>query len=89
MARYIDAELLEAEVFTPHIYDINRDDVIALIAEQPTADVVEVIRCSKCKYCDHLFPEKAKDEEPLEGWYCNLDNKWKMPDHFCSYGTRK
>ncbi len=42
MARYIDAEKLENEVFTPHIYDINRDDLIALIAEQPVADVVEV-----------------------------------------------
>lgn len=43
MARYIDAELLEAALFTPHIYDINRDDVIALVAEQPTADVAEVV----------------------------------------------
>lgn len=44
MARYIDAELLEAALFTPHIYDINRDDVIALVAEQPTADVVETTK---------------------------------------------
>lgn len=42
MARYIDAEKLEKAISQPHIYDINRDDVIALVAEQPSADVVEV-----------------------------------------------
>ena len=42
MARYIDADKLEKAVLEPSIYDINRDDVIALIAEQPTTDVEEV-----------------------------------------------
>lgn len=40
MARYIDAELLEKKVSKPSIYDINKDDVIALIADMPTADVM-------------------------------------------------
>ena len=84
MARYIDADLLEAEVFTPHIYDINRDDVIALIAEQPTADVAEVVRCKDCKQsyirkkdgklvCDLLYPAMS----------------WVDQYEFCSFGERK
>lgn len=56
MARYIDAELLETEVLKPHIYDINRDDIVALIAEQPTADVVEVKRGKNISK-RHLFDE--------------------------------
>lgn len=38
--RPIDAEALEKEVLKPSMFDINKDDVIALIAEIPTLDVV-------------------------------------------------
>lgn len=42
MTRYIDAEALERAVSRPSLFDINKDDVIALIVEQPAADVEEV-----------------------------------------------
>ena len=76
MARYIDADLLESEVLKPHIYDINRDDVIALIAEQPTVDVVE----SNEKH----IPKKLKVED-VPGrnvrslyYYCPSCNGFRM-----------
>lgn len=39
MSRYIDAELLKQTVSKPSVFDINKDDVLTLIAEIPTADV--------------------------------------------------
>ena len=57
--------------------------------EKNKADFVEVVRCKDCKQCDHSYPAKAKDEEALEGWYCNIFRQWRKPDDFCSYGERK
>lgn len=96
MARYIDAELLEAEVFTPHIYDINRDDLIALIAEQPTADVVEVkCRCKDCKHYQRFGRTSLVFEgKNIQCGWCYLRGKTDeehrmLPFDFCSYGERK
>lgn len=47
MADYISREELEKAVSKPSMFDINKDDVLALIAEIPAADVVpksEVVR---------------------------------------------
>ena len=49
MARYIDAELLEKAVSTPSMFDINKDDVLALIAEIPTADVAPMPEVERLK----------------------------------------
>ena len=40
MPRYIDAELLEKSLLKPSMFDINKDDMLAIIADIPTADVV-------------------------------------------------
>ena len=53
------------------------------------ADFVEVCRCSECKHCEHCYPCKAKEEEALEGWYCNIFRGWRSPDDYCSYGKQK
>ena len=75
MARYIDAEMLENEVFTPHIYDINRDDVIVLIAEQPTADVVEV---------KHEYWKRNESEKSIF-YTCSCCNSWgSLSQKYCS-----
>lgn len=75
MIRYIDAELLEKSVLKPSMFDINREDVLALIAEIPTADVVprgdvdilrqrlaeeEQIRKSLEDYMRHGFEKEKK-----------------------------
>ena len=91
MARYIDAELLK-ENFAKRLNNrfgilIKIDDTAVdlglAIADTPTADVVEVVRCKDCKEsytskdgklrCDKLHP--------------SLD--WVEADDFCSYGERK
>ena len=53
----------------------------------PTADVVEAVRCKDCKFWG--IPH-ANDVE--KSHYCCRDNMWCMPlrfaDDFCSYGER-
>ncbi len=60
-----------------------------IVAKQPTADVVEVVRCSKCKYCDLRYPAKPIGEEAIEGYYCGVNRRYLEPTDFCSYGERK
>ena len=90
MARYIDADKFAEDVCVFNAIDEHSANaVISLLHRQPTADIVEVVRCEKCKYCDHCYPAKAIDKEPVEGWYCNLNSKYVLPTHFCSYGERR
>ena len=58
-----------------------RENVLRIVDEQPTADVVEVVRCKDCK---HLNPMGS-------GGYrkCLRDNLWKDTDDFCSRGERR
>ena len=58
-----------------------KESVLRIVDEQPTADVVEVVRCNDCK---HLNPMEI-------GGYrkCLRDNLWKDTDDFCSRGERR
>ena len=73
MARYIDAEkLLEA---IKHLCWVNKaceKDAIHTIKKQPTADVVEVVKCKDCKY---------------NGTSCRIMDLGS-PNDFCSNGER-
>ena len=55
----------------------------------PTVDVVKVVRCEKCKYCEVVYPLKEIGEEPIKGHYCKLYNSYKKQTDFCSYGELK
>ena len=52
------------------------------IANAPSVDAVEVIRCWECKHCD---PENHHCDHPMST-AAPLSRK---PDDFCSYGERK
>lgn len=52
------------------------------IADAPTVDAVEVVRCRECKHCD---PENHHCDHYM-GTVAPLSRK---PDDFCSYGERK
>ena len=49
---------------------------LTLIKAQPTADVVEVVRCKDCKHCADEF-------------WCGYHSSVCTPADFCSYGERK
>lgn len=59
--------------------DEAKESVLRVISEQPTADVVEVVRCKDCdrsaKYKDYYL--------------CGVDNRAVNADSFCSYGERR
>lgn len=86
MARYIDAERLRDRVKIqtnpygkPTLEYASGLKVLAMIDQEPTADVVEVVRCKDCKYYTLA-----------NGGYCKKD--WGLgitdKEQFCSYGER-
>lgn len=78
MARYIDADKLWKDLDTAHLFDDGDSRHIAqgMVEVQPTADVVEVVRCKDCTEWDEKIGECSH-------WY-----GFRETD-FCSYGERK
>ena len=56
------------------------NECIKAIDEQPTADVVEVVRCKDCKYYNAIDTDRLSECEKGFETYGN---------DFCSYGERK
>ena len=94
MARYIDADkfiswLRIGQTRSPFQMCYTEFDVKMMIDMQPSADVVEVIRCKDCKYWNEIEMECRND-------YVAIDNEGGASfslnfylDDFCSYGERK
>ena len=98
MARYIDADLLDDEY-----YELYHHGTVAvksvldvfkkLLDKQPTADVVEVVRCKDCK----KFIKKGEEfliddvfgicEKSRTGFFD--DGEEVYGNDFCSYGERR
>ena len=77
--RLIDADALIKEANADGAYGYVDEKQIA---DAPTVDAVEVVRCMDCKHCD---PENYHCDHPM-GTAAPLKRK---PDDFCSYGERK
>lgn len=60
------------------------DVAIADLAEAPTVDTVEVVRCLECKF-------GSWDSEPDDAMVCvrTNDGFWRSGNDFCSRGERK
>ena len=73
------------KVYVKHT-DLTAKEKVALlfaIAEAPTIDAVEVVRCKNCLYWQ-------SGENECEKWeYCAFHNIGIGPHSFCSYGERK
>lgn len=87
MARYIDADALYKKLYPLDLadkrkYTINAKAVADAIANTPTADVVEVVRCKDCK--QSYFVKSCSKYECRKG--CGT---LKYANDFCSYGERK
>lgn len=92
MAEYIERENL-LKVLPPKCnmgdmyataYNTCLNTVENLIKEQPTADVVEVVRCKDCVYCVDLG---------ASGLYCDHDDNRNplgcRPNDYCNDGERR
>ena len=82
MARYIDADRLINE-FTGNggVFVYGIDVVKAIVSRiylQPTADVVEVVRCSECAIPHNKWTGCPK-----------LNGLIPPPNFFCGYGERR
>lgn len=82
--RLIDANKLKAHY---EWWDFSDDDdrrnkhiFDSIVDLQPTADVVEVVRCKDCKF----YNEAERMCNDTNGF----DRYWK-PTDFCSYGKRR
>lgn len=73
MSRYIDADNLQRHG--------NRGGIVYWrdIEAQPTADVVEVVRCKDCKYYNAIDTDRLSECEKGFETYGN---------DYCSYGER-
>ena len=92
MARYIDTEKISMRlpVFAYEgDYLVYMTDVRKAIAQTPTEDVVEVVRCENCRW---YAVDSNKHGFCMRPWSPSM---WRdetghlHPDDFCSYGVRK
>ena len=92
MARHIDADRLEKEMYHEAFEtdtDMQKWDggcwirykmFENCIAQQPTADVVEVVRCKKCKHFEKMESE--------DSYFCNKFGGYVKEDDYCSRGAK-
>ena len=84
-SRYIDADKIDFSLIKDAS---NRIMAKRLILNQPTADVIEVVRCKDCKHyslamlkcCFPLDDKHTFDEYVPPIW---------QPNDYCSYGERR
>ena len=80
MSRYIDADNYKKDLiqlgFLPAL-------VVSVLDKQPTADVVEVVRCKDCKH-----GHRNGSGQLIGHYICEYDQNGclKSSAHFCSYG---
>lgn len=79
--RLIDANALEKKILKRGAYKICTDDVVAMIADAPTVDAVQVVRCAECKH--------HEDEEPGIMYCRHIVGSWVTEDFYCAYGERR
>ncbi len=91
-----EKRLIDAKVYCMELYDEMNypgrleefmaaiDVAIADLADAPTVDAVEVVRCRECKFGDW-------DSEPNDAMVCmrTKDGFWRSGNDFCSFGEQK
>ena len=91
MSRYIDADAFESILLEEYDKAVDVEQhtlkmIFEMLSAQPTADVVEVIRCEHCLHWDD-----EKDGIYVGNLYhcCDYDGEYKDPCDFCSYAERR
>lgn len=93
MTRYIDADALikgiDIKVEITDRDEANKVanafcEIISRIKNAPTADVVEVVRCKDCVYCEPYAIDTGED--CMTGLWCGENQKDTTLQDFCSYG---
>lgn len=102
MAEYIDKEAFIEDIKT-EILNLSMDGLkgtrmphdelyqfIERIKEQPTADVMEVVRCQNCAYSHKGCDSDMTKEIWCTYWQKTEGKAWNMMhfDDFCSHGAK-
>lgn len=78
------------EILSVPIYPHELADPTEVVADYLLDnDVVPVVRCNDCKYCETFYPAKEIGKEARQVWYCKLYKFSRKPEEFCSDGERK
>lgn len=80
MSKYINREdlLNNLKRFAPeHLTPL----IVSLIEKQPTADVVEVVRCKDCKHYEHFTVNNKH--------FCNEYGGYVVENDYCSRAEKK
>lgn len=90
MSRYIKTDALMKDIWSlyrdeDHVdYNVAIADALNVIDEQPTADVVEVVRCKDCKHAE------IQDYAPPSCRYCcKYSALYHAKNFYCSMGERR
>ena len=90
--RYISQNALIKEIAKIR-GNLSTKNVGQAIWDTPTADVVYVVRCKDCKYCNRLDVVDVCEHDKTV--MINESNPKRVhvlsvtPDHYCSYGEKK
>lgn len=88
MSRYIDAEDLRDRVEKCNRVTMHKNVIVAMILDQKTADVREVVYCKDCKYWTQPYEnELMRDIHKcvLSYGLCGIVGDYD----YCSYGKKK
>ena len=95
MVKYINANKLCEDLINrweiadkekeKEIQNVMADIVTPIVIGQPSADVVEVVRCKDCKHWQTENKPNSKSDYRL----CEYYRGYKSPDGFCDLGERK
>ena len=80
---YISREAVLGVFGDIHPMDYNANAYVSKIKAIPAADVVDVVRCEKCR---HWMPE---DDISTAVMQCVKGLGWPGPDGYCYRGERK
>lgn len=100
MAEYIKRDAIKArlEDLVGWCQDLRKpglEQALAMLIEEPAADVAPVVRCKNCKHFKHYGKTSLLiDGEHIKAGWCyrraRYNEEYRMPpDGFCSYGERK
>lgn len=92
MPRYIDPRKIDFKTHAipgadGEIY-LAYSDVRKAIAQTPSEDVVEVVRCKDCRHFNEGDPVFLRTPDTC-GYFSGYDDVEVNPDDFCSRGSRK
>lgn len=95
MPRYIDADKLYKKLYPLDLadkrkYTINAKAVADAIANIPTADVVEVVRCFQCRFGEvDDMSGRVMCNSRYAPWHRYKEEFTFSPNDFCRLGERK